>query len=72
MRDPLDIMRVQQRLNYLGYTGAGAKVLKLDGLLGENTKHAIGVFNSAVAGTDKATPSAQPNVSALNSSLAPR
>ena len=47
----LNVMRLQQRLGYLGFPDRNGERLKVDGLIGDETQHAIGLFNGAV-GTD--------------------
>ncbi len=46
----LDILRVQQRLRFFGYVGADGQAPILNGTLDENTRWAIGLFNSAMTG----------------------
>ncbi|MCH8046527.1 MAG: VCBS repeat-containing protein, partial [Planctomycetes bacterium] len=73
----LNTARIQQRLLLLGYhdrVGNNAIRLKVDGVLGDKTKHAMGVFNAAVstnldANVVKTTTSID---SLINSNSAPR
>ena len=44
----VDTLRTQQRLKHLGYRSSTGGELVVDGKLGNNTRHAIGVFNGVV------------------------
>ncbi len=51
----LEVARLQQRLNFLGFRDSGGQSLVIDGILGPLTTHAIGVFNSAIWETSHPT-----------------
>ncbi len=65
-----NVTRIQQRLRYLGFPGA-TKALDIDGVIGPETRHAIGLFNAATSNTNH-TASDSVNVKELNESSAPR
>ncbi|MEX0330765.1 MAG: LEPR-XLL domain-containing protein, partial [Puniceicoccaceae bacterium] len=74
----LDTLRVQQRLNYLGFPSEAGAPLVLSGQIGTGTAHAIGLFN-AVVSFDPVNPSTEehfssnwPIVSWLNDPNAPQ
>jgi Ca2+-binding RTX toxin-like protein len=67
----LDVLRVQQRLRALGYPGVGGDALVVDGVLGPNTRHAIGLFNAVVSGQATATPASEVNLAWIDDSEAP-
>lgn len=67
-----DILRVQQRLQFLGYGDAQGRPLVIDGVLGSGTQHAIGLFNAAVSPTPvAAAPSGKVNLDWINDPNAP-
>ena len=74
----LERMRLQQRLNYLGYVGSNGKSLTVDGDFGgatSNTQWAIGHFNAVVDREATVTPADTLSTEAqkwINASNAPR
>ncbi len=74
----LDRMRLQQRLNFLGYIGSNGSPLVVDGDFGgatSNTQWAIGHFNAVIDGETTVTPTDTLSTEAkkwINASNAPR
>lgn len=69
----LEIMRLQQRLRFLGYPGADGAMLLVDGIRGSATQHAIGLFNAAVhPGLITPVPASAVNLDWINDANAPR
>ncbi|MCA9049307.1 MAG: hypothetical protein KDA89_11300, partial [Planctomycetaceae bacterium] len=52
-------LRLQQRLNYLGYTDYEGKILAVDGIIGPRTESAIRLFKAATSSVADAVPSGQ-------------
>lgn len=69
--DPLDVARIQQRLRSLGYTGISGAPLAVDGILGPNTRKAIGQFNAAARQQASGAPSSSVDLSWINDNEAP-
>ncbi|MEF8756274.1 MAG: PKD domain-containing protein [Accumulibacter sp.] len=67
----IDILQIQQRLAYHGFPNPKGDPLKLDGVMGLRTLHAIGLFNAAVRGEDAHTPSREVDLLWINSQQAP-
>lgn len=67
----LDLMRLQQRLRALGYPGVSGNALVVDGRLGPNTRHAIGLFNAVVQGRDSVAMTDRVDLSWINDPAAP-
>ena len=68
----IQVAKVQQRLNYLGYVDETGIPLVVDGILGPHTAHAIALFNAVVGDTSLTAVSSTIVSSQINSASAPR
>ena len=67
----LETAKLQQRLNFLGYVDSAGEPLAVDGIVGDLTRHAAGLFNAAATDADLST-SDWADVSLINRATAPR
>jgi Ca2+-binding RTX toxin-like protein len=77
--DALNIMRLQQRLNFFRFPGARGTPLAVDGIIGRNTEAALRLFNASIEPGGDGLPGdpgraniTNATVSWINSSRAPR
>ncbi|MEQ1831222.1 MAG: hypothetical protein ABL921_35070, partial [Pirellula sp.] len=68
----LGIMRMQQRLNYLGYVDVNGNPLVVDGIVGPLTRSSAGLFNAVISNSQTVAEAPWVDADQINRSSAPR